>query len=96
MLAESKKSGRIVEFTLEQWRNMELTGHARHWIVIDAGIVDKLEKVDVLKFGEPTTLNIEYHTNYRKLLEENGIKFDKRIRSEKRLKEIYESSGLHK
>jgi len=88
VIAESKKTGNQVEFTLEQWRNFERTGHAKNWKVIDAGIVEKVEKIEVIPFSR--TLDVEYHLNYRKKLEDAGIKFDKRIKDEYKLKEIYE------
>ncbi len=94
MIAENKRTGKVVEFTLEQWRNLENTGHAIGWKVIDAGIVQKTDQIDFVKpFGkEPTALTIEYHLNYRKLLDEAGIKYDKRIKNQLRLKEIYEQN----
>lgn len=94
MLVESKKTGRLAEFTLEQWRNLENTGHARHWKVIDAGIVPKVEQINFIKpFGqEPITLDVEYHVDYRKLLDEAGVKFNKNIKNEEKLKELYEQN----
>jgi hypothetical protein len=92
MLAESKKTGRQVEFTLEQWRNMENTGHAKNWRIIDAGIIPKIEQI-VKPFGiEPKTIDVEYHISYRKLLDEAGIKYNKNIKNELKLKEIYEQN----
>ncbi len=94
MLVESKKTGRLIELTLEQWRNFENTGHARNWRVIDAGIIPQVEQINFVKpFGqEPVTTDIEYHLNYRELMDKAGIKYNKNIKNELRLKEIYEQN----
>lgn len=94
MLVESKKTGRLIELTLEQWRNFENTGHARNWKIIDAEIVPKVEQIDFVKpFGQsPVTLEVEYHFDYRKLLDEAGVKYNKNIKNEEKLKEIYEQN----
>lgn len=92
MIVESKKTGRQFELTLEQWRNFEKSGHARNFKVIDAGIVPVFDKVEPVRFGEPTTLEVEYHLNYRRLLDEAGIKYNKNIKNELKLKEIYEQN----
>jgi hypothetical protein len=92
MLVESKKDGRLIEFTLEQWRNMEDTGHAKHWRVIDAGIIPKTEQIDFAKpFGQKP-ITFERKFNYREELDKAGIKYNKNIKSEEKLKEIYEQN----
>ena len=93
MILESKKDGRIIELTLEQWRNFENTGHSRFWKVIDSEIIPKAEQINfVQQFGQPTTLEVEYHFDYRKLLDESGVKYNKNIKNPEKLKEIYEQN----
>ena len=94
MLVESKKTGKIIEFTLEQWRNLEDSDHARNFKIIDAGILPKVEKIDIVKpFGEKsTTLTVEYFIDYKKLLDEAGIKYNKSIKNPAKLKELYEQN----
>lgn len=82
IVVEHKKTGAIVSFTLDQWANLEKTNNHLNFRIIDSsGIVP--EKIEPVVFAIETK-------DYRKLLIEKGIEFDKRIRSQKRLKEIYE------
>ena len=90
MIAENKRTGNQTEFTLEQWRNLENTGHARYWKIIDSGIIPQREPI---RFSEPVTLNVEYQLHdYGKLLDEAGIPYNKRIKNQLKLKEIYEEN----
>jgi hypothetical protein len=90
MIAENKRTGNQTEFTLEQWRNLENSGHARYWKIIDAGIIPKSEPI---QFSEPVTLTVDYQLkDYGKLLDEAGIEYNKRIKNQLKLKEIYEQN----
>lgn len=79
--AESKRTGDIVSFTVEQWRALENTGHAMGWKIIDEDLVP----------DEPMNFQheLEVEFDYTKLLDDEGISYDKRIKDPGKLKKIY-------
>ena len=99
--AESKK-GNIVEFTQAQWDNMVHTGHSGFWKVLNEEIlpvhnqpvqINEIREVETIEsFGGTTYLDIEYRVDYRKLLDQAGVKFNKNIKNPDKLKELYENS----
>jgi len=93
MTAQNKRTGNFAEFTLEQWRNMEKTGHARYWKIIDAGVIPK---EDVIDFSvkkeeiEPVDLTVDYDMDYKKLLDEAGVEYNHSIKKPEKLKAIWD------
>jgi len=83
ILAINKTTDQEVSFTLEQWENLEKTGHAQNWKVLDASALIKEDAELVVDF--------EFKTWEQKLQEE-GIDYNKRIKDAKKLQAIYEAA----
>lgn len=101
IIAESKKTGNIVEFTAQQWENMTSTGHSGYWKVLSYDIVpasvqvkniSEVKEIETIAdFSEPLTyLDLEFKLDYRKLLDESGVKYNKNIKNPEKLKAIWE------
>lgn len=85
--AVHKKTEQESSFTLEQWENLERTGHAGNWKIIDdsALVAERAEKVP----------DVEFKTWATKL-EEEGIEYNKSIKNPDKLKVIYELATKEK
>ena len=83
ILAINKRTDQEVAFTLEQWENLERTGHAQNWKVLDDSALVK-EDIEMV-------VDFEFKTWEQKLQERN-IPYNKRIRDTKKLQAIYEEA----
>lgn len=98
ILVESKKHGTIQEFTPEQWANLKATGHASAWKVLSAeGLLPAKETIKPVSFNtierfgdEETHLDVEFTVDYRKLLDEAGVKYNPRIKDPAKFKALWE------
>lgn len=103
ILVESKKHGTIVEFTPEQWDNMKRTGHDKAWKVLSTEGLLPEKKFTPIEFSQTnhverfgnseqsTHLDIEFKLDdYRKLLDDAGVKYNHQIKNPLKLKELWE------
>ena len=85
--AINKRTDEESAFTLEQWENLERTGHTNNWKIIDdsALVDDKVEMV----------VDFEFRSWEQKLLDA-GVDYNKRIKNPDKLKAIYEEATKEK
>lgn len=83
ILAINKKTDQEVAFTLEQWENLERTGHAQNWKILDdsALVSESIEMVVDFEFK-----------NWEQKLIDADIPYNKRIRDPEKLRAIYEAA----
>lgn len=87
IIAENKASGEVTAFTIEEWENLERSGNAYRFKVVDDSELANIEPV------EPVVMDIEFALiPWDEKLEEEGIKYDKRIKDPEKLREIYEKA----
>lgn len=98
----------IYQFTGEQWENMVNSGHAHKWKVLeetdDETIrqpvkVTEIKPIDTIEnYGDiGTYVDISYELiDYSRLLDKEGIKYNKRIKDPEKLKAIYLKAHEHK
>lgn len=81
--AINKRTDEETDFTLEQWENLERTGHTDNWKVVDdsALVDDNVEMVVDFEFSR-----------WEQKLNDSGIKYDKRIKDPEKLKAIFEEA----
>jgi hypothetical protein len=98
IIAENKR-GLIFQFTQQQWDNMVNSGHARTWKILEeeiAPVIDQPIKVQEVEHIEnidfKTYLDVEVQLDYSYLLDQAGVKYNKRIKDPKKLKAIWEKS----
>ena len=87
MRAIHKKTEQESDFTLEQWENLERTGHANNFKLIDAS--------NLVEDGAEIVPDVEFKTWEQKLKEE-GIEYNKNIKNPDKLKVIYELATKEK
>jgi len=87
IVAENIRTGETVEFTFEAWTNLKNTGHSKYWRVTDTSALVP-DKVTPIVFSEESI-------DYRQLLIDQGIPFNKSIKKPEKLKEIYENYHSH-
>jgi len=83
ILALNKRTEQQAHFTVEQWENLERSGHTQHWKIIDdsALVSENAEMV----------VDFEFKT-WQQRLEEKGIPYNKRIKDPEKLRAIYEEA----
>ena len=84
IVAENIRTGETVEFTFEAWTNLKNTGHSKYWRVTDTSALVP-DKVTPIVFSEKE----EETVDYRQLLIDENIPFNKSIKNPKKLEDIY-------
>ena len=104
MIIAENSNGLVCQFTEEQWGNLVRSGHTRKWKVLDETdeevikqpvVIKEIETVDsVESFGDiETYYDLSYTLrDYSHLLDEAGIKYNKRIKDPEKLKAIWEKA----
>jgi hypothetical protein len=89
IVAENKRTNETVEFTFEQWMNLEKSGHSKYWRITDTSALVPDEVIPVV-FSKEKEIKDE-ETDWRQKLIDENIPFNKSIKNPDKLKEIYEN-----
>ena len=92
IVAENKRTNETVEFTFEQWTNLEKTGHSKYWRITDTSALIPDEVIPVVFSKEEEIIDIikDEETDWKQRLIDENIPFNKSIKNPDKLKKIYE------